>query len=236
MQHLTLAGICRILQRFRLSYQRGRAHVHSPDLLYQQKLQAIQEAREQARQAPGKIVFLYMDEHTTNVRPLVGRTYGPVGQGGAKATGATSETIRLAGAIDVATGQVLVRRRQHFTVKEVFRFFYHIEQHYPEADRIYIALDNWPIHFHPYVLENLARIKTKVLLLRLPTYAPWTNPIEKFWLKLNRECAKQHRFGLSLQAFRDALDLWLDKHREASDSLLHEVGLLPNKEVSGYPY
>ena len=81
----------------------------------------------------------------------------------------------------MASGQVLVRRRQSFNVKERYRFFYHVEQHYPEARVIYIALDKWPVHFHPSVLENWERIHSKIRLLPLPTYAPWTNPIEKCW-------------------------------------------------------
>ena len=234
MQTLTLSGMCQILERFDLHYKRGRQHVHSPDPLYNEKLAAIEQARNLALQAPAEVIFLYQDEQTANLRPLVGRSYRAKSEGGEKATGGASELIRLAGVLDVASGQVLVRRRESFNVKEMYRFFYHIEQHYPQADVIYIALDNWSVHFHPYVKENLERIHSKIRLLPLPTYAPWTNPIEKFWLKLNREFMKQHPYGRDAQAFRDALDLWLDKHREESASLLHEVGLLPD-EVSAYP-
>jgi transposase len=235
MQKLSLPAICKILRRFHLCYKRGRQHVHSPDPLYNEKLAQIEQARMWAKRSAGKVIFLYEDEHTANLRPLVGRTYRGIGEAGEKATGAASELIRLAGVLDVATGQVLVRRRQCFNVKEMYRFFYHIEQHYPEAEVIYIALDNWPVHFHPYVQENLERIGSKIRLLSLPTYAPWTNPIEKFWLKLNREFMKQHAYGLTKTAFRDALDLWLDKHRAESIALLHEVGLLPEL-VFAYPY
>lgn len=227
MHKLSLSAICQILQRFDLCYKRGRQHVHSPDPLYNEKLALIEFIRKQALQSAGRVIFLYEDEHTANLRPLVGRTYRTKGEPGEKATGATSALIRLAGALDVATGQVLVRRRESFNVKEMYRFFYHLEQHYPEAERIYIALDNWPVHFHPYVQENLERIGSKIRLLPLPTYAPWTNPIEKFWLKLNREFMKQHPYGRDEAAFREALDLWLDKHRQESPALLHEVGLLP---------
>jgi putative transposase len=229
MTHLSLAAVCKGLRRFDLRYKRGRAHVHSPDLLYNQKLAAISRARDLAIQAPEEVAFLYMDEHTANLRPRVGRAYQSVGEPGQKATGAASSLIRLAGAWDVATGQVIVRRRECFPVKEVYRFFYHVEQQYPEAKVIYIALDNWPNHFHGYVRDNLARIHRKIRLLPLPTYAPWTNPMEKFWRKLNREFMDQHPYGRDEQAFRDALDLWLDKHREESAALLHEVGLLPDE-------
>lgn len=231
MYKLSQAGISRILKRFGLCYKRGRAHVHSPDPLYNEKLKAIEQARQEAQEAPGRIVFLYVDEHTINVRPLVGRSYGKRGQKGEKATGAGSRQLRLAGALDVATGQVFVRRRQRFNVKEMYRFFYHVEQHYPEAEVIYLALDNWPVHFHDYVKDHLAHIHSKIRFLPLPTYAPWTNPIEKFWLKLNREFAQQHRYGLRYQFFCDALDAWLDKHRVESVFLLHEVGLLPRESV-----
>jgi len=234
MHRLTLSAVSQLLTRFDLVYKRGRQHVHSPDPLYDQKLIQINRARELAQQAPGHVVFLYEDEHTTNVRPLVGRTFVGRGRIQSEATGAASHPVRLAGVLDVATGQVLVRRRTSFNVKEMYRFFYHIEQHYPEADVIYIALDNWPNHFHGYVKDHLAKIQSKIHLLPLPTYAPWTNPIEKFWLKLNRQFMRQHRYGRSLRAFQDALDLWLDKHREESAALLHEVGLLPDQEVE-YP-
>jgi hypothetical protein len=234
MHRLTLSAVSQLLTRFCLVYKRGRQHVHSPDPLYDQKLTRIARARELAQQAPGQVVFLYADEHTTNLRPLVGRTFAGRGQPQAKATGTASRQVRLAGVLDVATGQVLVRRRDSFNVKEMYRFFYHVEQHYPKADVIYIALDNWPNHFHGYVRDHLAKIKSKIRLLPLPTYAPWTNPIEKFWLKLNREFMRQHRYGRSIRAFHDALDLWLDKHREESAALLHEVGLLPDQEAE-YP-
>lgn len=228
MAKLSLVAVCKCLHRFDLRYKRGRAHVHSPDLLYNQKQQAIARARDLALQAPGDVIFLYMDEHTANLRPRVGGNYRAKSEKGEKATGSTSRVIRLAAALDVATGQVISRRRATFPVQEIYRFFYHIEQHYPDAKIIYIALDNWPVHFHGYVRDNLARINSKIRLLPLPTYAPWTNPIEKFWLKLNREFMNQHPYGRDETALRAALDLWLDKHREESAALLHEVGLLPD--------
>src|ERR1700716_1929285 len=51
MRTLTLAAISKLLRRFKIVYKRGRAHVHSPDLEYNQKMAAIAAAREAARQA-----------------------------------------------------------------------------------------------------------------------------------------------------------------------------------------
>ena len=38
MRSLTQAAVCKLLKRFKVVYKRGRAHVHSPDLEYNQKL------------------------------------------------------------------------------------------------------------------------------------------------------------------------------------------------------
>jgi hypothetical protein len=119
MQPLTLAGVQKLLSRFELVYKGGRQHGPSPDPLYSQKLAAITRARELAQLGPGQVVFLYADEHTANVRPRVGRCYSQRGTTGAKATGSASRLVRLAGALDVATGQVLVRRGGSFNVKEM---------------------------------------------------------------------------------------------------------------------
>src|SRR6266516_1004923 len=59
MRPLSIPAVCKLLRRFKLAYKRGRAHVHSPDLEYNQKMAAIVAAREEARQAPaGEVVFL----------------------------------------------------------------------------------------------------------------------------------------------------------------------------------
>jgi hypothetical protein len=121
MSALSVTAVFQYLQRFGLTYKRGRVHVHSPDPLYNQKCASIARARDLALQAPGEVVFLYADEHTANLRPRVGRTYEQKGQPAPKATGAASVLIRLAGALDVATGQVIVRRRSTFPVKDMFR-------------------------------------------------------------------------------------------------------------------
>lgn len=228
LHKLSLSAVWQLIKRLGISNKRGRLHVHSPDLEYDAKVQAIERARALALQVPDRVAFLYMDEHTITLRPLVAKSYRGPRERAEKVRQGPSCTLRLAGALDVATGQVIVRRRVAFRVEEMARFFFHLEQHYKWADIIYVVLDNWPIHFHPFVQEYLQRNKSKIRFLRLPTYAPWLNPIEKFWLKLNREFAQHHPYGQSKQDFLNALDLWLDKHREESARLLHEVGLLPD--------
>ena len=228
LRPLSLPGVCQLLKRWHLSYTRGRAHVHSPDLAYDQKLAVISQARQLAQQAPEEVVFLYEDEFTFFSRPLVGRCYRSQGSKGAKATGRALKTRRIAACLDVATGAVIARQRDHFNVKEMYRFFYDVEQHYPLAAVIDIALDNWPVHFHGYVRDHLAQRQSRIRLLPLPTYAPWTNPTEKVWLKLCQELLVQHPFGTRWEELKQAITDWFAQFSEGSEELLHFVGLLPD--------
>lgn len=173
--------------------------------------------------------MLYEDEFTAYLRPLVGSSYRARCERGQKATGATGDTVRLAACVDALTGRVVWRRRGRFNVKEMYRFFYYVNKQYPGAGVIYLALDNWPVHFHGYVHDHLATMKVpnRIRFLPLPTYAPWTNPTEKYWLKLSREWLRFHPFAGDKTTFKRELDGWLTCYSAPSLDLLHEVGLLP---------
>lgn len=91
----------------------------------------------------------------------------------------------------------------------------------PDARVIYIALDNWPVHFHDYVQEHLAKMKkpNRIRFFSLPTYAPWTNPSEKYWLKLSREWLRFHPYTGDKKTFTRELDGWLTRHSAPPPSL-----------------
>lgn len=76
-----------------------------------------------------------------------------------------------------------------------------------------------PVHFHGYVSDHLAARNSRIRLLPLPTYAPWTNPMEKVWLKLCREVLTQHPYGACWQELKALITRWFDKHREGSAEL-----------------
>src|SRR5947209_1464445 len=58
MRSLTVSAVCQLLRRLKGVYKPGRAHVHWPDLEYDQKLAAIASRREEARSKPGAVVVL----------------------------------------------------------------------------------------------------------------------------------------------------------------------------------
>ncbi len=110
MRSLSVPGVCQLLKRLQVVSKRGRGHVHSPDLSYEQKMAAIAAACAYARQAPGEVVLLYQDEFTAYLRPLVGSSYRGKGEPGQKATEATAQKVRIAACVDAMTGRVVWRR------------------------------------------------------------------------------------------------------------------------------
>ncbi len=131
---------------------------------------------------------------------------------------------------------------------------------YEQAERIYAVQDNWPHHFHADVLVALeeqeeqlrqwpqhrpgnwtdepspqAKAKWKDLhlpiqLVRLPTYAPWTNPIEKLWRWLYQEVLHLHRLADKLGELRAQIDAFLERFANGSLDLLRYIGLLRRTE------
>ena len=123
---------------------------------------------------PERYVLLYEDELTYYRRAVVNR--GWAGRGRCTAIkvkqGARYNSVnRIAGCLNVHTGQLISRQRSTYPVQEMARFFRFVDQHYPTAERIFLVLDHWLVHFHPYVLEYLSKQCPRIELVPLPTYA-----------------------------------------------------------------
>lgn len=224
-----LTTVWRTLRRCHLSYKRGRRAVHSPDPLYAAKLATIHYLRGRAATEGGRIVFLYEDEMGYHRRPSVSYAYAPTGTDAPRAEqGWGSDTVRrVAGCLNARTGQFHSQQTSHWTVPALLRFFQQVDAAYPDATRLYLALDNWPVHFLPTLRDSLAAT-TKIRLVRLPTYAPWTNPVERVWRKLAAEVLHLHRHALpdDWRGLVRRVQTWLDAAQQPSEALLRYTGLL----------
>lgn len=216
-----------MLRRLQIVYKRGQVAVHSPDLLYNQKLAAIRVAQQESREHPGKVVFLYEDEHSFFRQPSLACDYAAQGPGSktARLYAGADAMRRVAGCLDIASGAVITMQRNHFAVPQMLSFFQYVETQYPDAQVIYMALDNWKVHFEPAITQALQAATSRIRFLRLPTYAPWTNPIEKVWRLFCQDFEHLHPFSTRWKELRDTVDAWFEAIRPGSTDLLHTVGL-----------
>jgi transposase len=228
----SLSGIWRRLQRWRIRRKRGRAHVTSPDPAYREKLAAVEQAANAARQQPGTTVLLYSDEVTVYRQPPVGAAYAAQGSGGehqarANRSHASNTKLRVVGVLDAVLGRVLFTTGSKIGVRALCRFFKRVRQAYGEAVRLVWVWDNWPVHFHPEV--GAAAAAYRIELLSLPTYAPWTNPIEKLWRQLHEELLSMHPYSDQWDALKQRVKAFLQSYDRSAPDLLFSVGLpLPN--------
>ena len=225
MASLSLTGIWFILRRWHLVYKRGRRYLHSPDPAYDQKVAAVAQARAAAQAEPDRFVVVYQDELTFYRRPTVAQAYAPQGRDAPRARqGLRANTAsRLAGCLNVKTGQLFVWQRAHFDRHTLIRYYRDLEAAYPAVEQIYLVQDNWPVHFHPEVVTALRA--SRITCLPLPTYAPWTNPIEKVWRKLYQEVLHLHPFVDRWDELKQAVIQWYEQFAGPSPELLRYVGL-----------
>jgi hypothetical protein len=228
LKGLTLGGLSRLLSRLDIRYRRGQEHLHSPDPEYDAKMAAVVAARAEAAARPGAVVFVYQDEFTAYRRPSVAQAWQEAGGPGrpAELGQKANNERRLIGSLDAIDGRVFCWQRAHADVGTLIRYYQALADSYPSAEKIYVAQDNWPVHFHPQVVEALR--PTKVHLLRLPTYAPWTNPIEKVWRRLKQELLHQHDFGDDWEGLKRAISDWLERWAGPAPGMIRYVGLCPD--------
>ncbi len=77
----------------------------------------------------------------------------------------------------------------------------------------------------PLVQETLEARHSKIKLLFLPTYAPWTNPMEKVWLRFKQEVAHMHPHWFLWKPWRERIDAWLASVRQGSERMLRSTGV-----------
>ena len=249
----TDGGLAHLLDRLDIHWKRGRDHVHSPDPDYDAKVTCRDRAMAAALASDGRIVTLLEDELTIYRQPTLSWTYEAAGpeQPLAERSYAANTRTRIGAVLDVTDARVLFRRRSKLGVEEMVSFYQQIVAAYPQAERFYLIEDNWPVHFHPDLLvaldpqetpfplhqlswgpdpseearERWGQLHLPIQIVPLPTYAPWTNPIEKLWRWLYQALLHLHRWADDLQTLRQHIDAFLTTFAHGSLELLRYVGL-----------
>jgi hypothetical protein len=222
-----LSGVGRhkVLRRLGISYKQALHFVTSPDPAYHAKRWALVHAFADAMARPEAVVLLFTDELTFYRRPSLAPAYHLQGKTqplACEAPGYNTQT-RLVATLDGYSGRVLYQQAPQIGKQELMRFYATIAQAYPQAKRIYLAQDNWPVHLLPEVLAAAHRLSP----LFFPTYASWLNPIEKLWRWLKQVVLHVHNLAHDLDELRRLVRAFLDSFFHGSSDLLRYVGLMP---------
>jgi transposase len=180
----------------------------------------------QARACPDEVVAVYGDEYTLERQPKLGPTWASPGpEPLARLVAGINFTYRYAGALDVGSGRVVWDKAMVMGVSNLRTFLRKLRRAYP-TKTLFLIWDNWPVHQHPKILELASELEIQILWL--PTYAPWTNPIEKLWRWLIEDVLRHHRLADHWDELKRQVATFLDQFAEGSVDLLRYVGLLPD--------
>lgn len=230
LAHYTIPGICLALKRLRVRRKRGRLSIYSPDEAYQSKMHRLERVSLLARRYPQRVRLLYQDEFHLYRQPTLAPQYASVGyEPTVPLSLGQNRRHRLAGALDMYSGQLTWAQGEKMGVEGLRSLLEQLRKAYPDKI-LFLAWDNWPVHYHPRVLSKAAELG--ITLLWLPTYAPWTNPIEKLWRWLKQDVVYCHsladRWPELLARVKQFLDRFAHGGSLDCTRLLRYAGLLPD--------
>jgi len=220
-----LSGVGRLLKRLRVRLKRGRLRLHSPDPAYGAKAARLRRALALARAHPARVALVFGDEAGVYRQPTLAARWFPIGEEPTAGLSHRANTRhRVAGGLDAVSGRVVRVAGSKVGVAKLKAFLRALRAADPDR-YLFLAWDNWPVHKHPAVLAEAARLRIRILWL--PTYAPWLNPIEKLWRWCKQERLHHHRLADRWDDLKAAVAAFLDRFAHGSDALLRYTGLLP---------
>lgn len=115
--------------------------------------------------------------------------WGPVGQQVMIPTPAQPDKYYGIGAVNYSTGETVVQFQRHKRRKEIAQLLEALLEKHPTGT-ISVAWDNANTHEDDEVEAVVRGAAGRLILLYLPTYSPWLNPIEMLWRYFRSEVTR----------------------------------------------
>lgn len=226
LRDYSLSGVWHLLRREGVRLRQGRPQQYSPDPAYEQKEARLVSRLSLVGQQPDKEVLLFSDEFTYYHWPLPGATWSNLDDPAPVARRADpgEYSRRIVAGVNAWQGQLTALQADSITGDVFAQFLQLVHQRYPDAARITVVADNWPVHSAKIVQKTLGNLP-RLDLLFLPTYSPWLNPIEKLWAWLKDDLLRLHPFAGQWATLKQAVSAFLDRFAKGSTQLLHRIGL-----------
>jgi len=136
----------------------------------------------------------YEDEVDIHLNPKIGCDWMVEGQQKEVPTPGKNHKRYLAGALEVRTRVLIWVEGERKTSYLFLDLLDKLRQHYPEAPRLHLILDNYRIHSSDIVNAALrGYLGGQIVLHFLPPYCPEHNKIERVWQDLHANVTRNHR-------------------------------------------
>ena len=200
------SGMRDLLRRIGFVYKKADHVPAKADPEEQRKwLEAFNKLME-VKSSETPVLFVDAVHPTFNSRPA----YGWIPRGVKAEIPANSgrEHINLHGAVNAETQEVIVVENEKMTGESSLELLKKVEERYPDAPDIYVALDNAPYHYSQAVKDYC--LQSRIRLIYLPVYSPNLNLIERLWRFMYKHTL-YNRYYPTFAEFRMELLFFFDR-------------------------
>ena len=169
--------------------------------------------------------FYYADEFNLSWLPTLRAMWSPVGQQVMIPTPRQPEKRYGIGAVNYHTGETVVLFERRKRRGEIAKLLEALVAAHPTGT-IYVAWDNADTHRDDEVEAVVRAAAGRLVLLYLPTYSPWLNPIEMLWRHFRREVTHCELFA-SVKALLAAAADFFARHNREPQHTLSIIGAKP---------
>ena len=130
------------------------------------------------------------------------------------------------GAVNYHSGETLVLVRRRKRRQEIAELLEALLEKHPD-ETVYVAWDNANTHQDDEVEAVVRGAAGRLVLLYLPTYSPWLNPIEMLWRHFRREVTHCELFE-SIKALIQATYEFFNHCNQHPVKVLSVIGAQPS--------
>lgn len=171
-------------------------------------------------------MFYYADEFNLSWLPTLRAMWSPKGQQVMIATPGQPKLHYGLGAVNYHSGETVVLIRRRKRRREVAELLQALLEKHPTGT-IFVAWDNFTAHQDDEVEEVLRSAAGRLVLLYLPTYSPWLNPIEMLWRHFRREVTHCELFETVKVLIEAAYDFFR-RYNQTPEKVLSIIGAHPS--------
>jgi len=203
------SGVTDLLHRLGFSYKKPK---HVPGKQDSAKQRAFIEEYEHLRATKGENDPIYFADATHPQHNSV-PSYGWIKKGREKELKANCgrQRLNINGAINIETLEPVTGFYETINAQAAIHLFAKIEAKHPDADTIYIIIDN--ARYYRSRLLKVSVEGTKIKLIFLPPYSPNLNLIERYW-KFFKKKMLNNRYYETFEEFKQACKSFFRKRKK----------------------
>lgn len=148
--------------------------------------------------------LLFVDETTVSLHPPLRRCWMRCGERKLIPAPGSPQYLHVFGAYNWHTGRVSYQTDAHKNSDAFVAFLEGLLAQYPRQ-KLILVMDNASYHPSKTTRAALSLYEARLLVIWLPKYSPFLNPIERFWLHF-KQLAVANRLHRSLEALQVSVD------------------------------